>query len=312
MPVLPRFAITPARTRRALVLSALGAAIVLSGCQAQLETDLAVSPAGPTITAVSLAIPDVDFEDSDAAVHSFDTERSDAFDVLQHYSDDDAGNDADTFKLFSDNSAKGDYVAVRAQFDVSNASVTTRDGTQYPLSLVAQPDDQHYALNVGKNDKANLILTLELSFSLIDDTSGSGGYQLQPVIRVARSDTEGTISGTIATSVVQASACRAGRSAGVGVAAYLYDGSGVTPTDYFRSDTLVNVKQPIAAAFVQYSATTDAYAFEIDHIVPGTYTIAWTCQADNENPIADDQLVFNNSADATVGTSATSTVTFTE
>lgn len=304
MSALPRYALFTALT--------LGIAILLGGCQAQLGADLGVSRTGSAIAAVNLAIPYVDFEDSDEAVHSFDTEQSDAFDVLQHYSDDDDANDADTYKLFSDNSAKGNYISVRPRFDVSSASVTTSSGAQYPLSLVAQPDYLTYAVDIGNDDSASMVLTLELPFSLIDDVGNSGTYELQPVIRVARVDSAGTITGTIATSVVQASACRSGRTAGTGVAAYLYDGSGVTPTDYFRTDAVVNVKQPVAAAFVKYSATADAYAFEIDNVAPGTYTIAWTCQADSENPIADDQLVFNNSEDVTVSSSATSSVSFTE
>lgn len=298
--------------RHPFALPLFGAAILLSGCESKLGADLGVSPPAATVRAVRLAIPYVDFEDSDGAVHSFDTDRAAAFDTLQHYSDDDDGNDADTYKLFSDNDAKGDYVAIRPRFDVSDATVTDSSGTQYPLTLAAQPDYQSYALDVGKDDSASLVLTLELPFSLINQVGSGGGYELQPVIRVARVDTAGTISGTIATGLVQASACRNGRTAGTGVAAYLYTGSGVTPTDYFRTDTAVNIKQPVAAAFVQYSADDDAYDFEIDNVAPDTYTIAWTCQADAEQPDVDDGLTFQDSETVTVSSSATSTVDFTE
>lgn len=290
----------------------LAAAVLLGGCEAKLGADLAVSAPAATIKSVTLAIPEVDFEDSDGAVHSFDTERSDAFDTLQHYSDDDTGNDADTFKLFSDNDAKGDYVAIRPRFDVGDAAVIDSSGTQYPLTLAAQPDYQSYPLDVGNDDSANLVLTLELPFSLIDQVASGGGYELQPVLRIADVDTAGTISGSIATALVQASGCRNGRSAGSGVAAYLYAGSGVTPTDYFRSDAVVNVNQPLAAAFVHYSADDDAYDFEIDNVAPDTYTVAWTCQADAEQPDVDDGLVFQDSETVTVSSSATGTVDFSE
>ncbi|NGY06946.1 hypothetical protein [Solimonas terrae] len=299
-----------ASTRLLFALPLLAGAVLLTGCEAKLGADLGVSQPAATIKAVTLAIPYVDFEDSDGAIHSFDTERGDAFDTLQHYSDSDSSNDADTYKLFSDNSAKGNYVSVRPRFDVSNASITDSSGAQYPLSLAAQPDYQSYALDIGNNDSANLVLTLELPFSLINQVSSSGSYELQPVIRVARVDTAGTIAGTIATGLVQASGCRNGRTAGTGVAAYLYTGSGVTPSDYFRTDTVINVKQPVAAAFVHYSASDDAYDFEIDNLAPDTYTIAWTCQADAEQPDVDDGLTFQDSETVTVSASTTSTVTF--
>ena len=47
-------------------------------------------------------------------------------------------------------------------------------------------------------------------------------------------------------------------------------------------------------------------------VAPGTYTIAWTCEADGEHPDENDGLTFKNSETLTVSASATSSVTFTE
>ncbi|NKF23936.1 hypothetical protein [Solimonas marina] len=299
------------RPSRLLRLSILPAALLLGACQSKLEADIGVSTPPATIESLNISVPYVDFKDTDSDVHSFDADDDSTFDILEYLNDDDDDNDDDVFKVFEDKSAKGDYASVRPRFDVSAGSLVTSTGAEYPLTLVSQPDYISYPLSVGKDDSETLLLTLELTFSLIDDTSNSGDYEFKPVIRVARSDTAGEIDGTISTSLVQASSCRDGRTVGTGVAAYLYSGSGITPTDYYKTDDVTNSNQPVAAAFVEYSSDDDAYAFKIRNVEPGTYTIAWTCQADSEDPETDDDLTFIESEDVTVSTSSTSTVSFT-
>ncbi|MGH8443696.1 MAG: hypothetical protein ACREVL_00455 [Solimonas sp.] len=285
-------------------LGLVPALLLLGACQAQVSVDLAASaPSGAS--AVTLAVPYVDLEDSGGSAHNFDASDSSVFDALDY-------TDGDRRELISEDDVAATYTGVRARFDVDNAYVTQSDGTQVPITLAAQPDYVDVSLDVGDNDSATLILTLELPFSLIDRTDSEGDYELQPVLRVAKSDEAADLSGTIAKSVVEASACRAGRTAGAGVAVYLYSGSGVTPTDYYRSDTVVNTNQPVAVAFVAYSATDEAYDYTIRNLAPGTYTAAWTCQADDEQPDQNDSLVFKSSDDVTISSGTASTLDFTE
>lgn len=278
--------------------------LLLGACNARLGVDLAASPPAGA-TAVTLAAPYVDLEDSGGNVDSYDTERGTAFDLLPYA-------DGDRTELVSKDDVSASYAGVRVRFDTDNAYVTLGSGTQVPISLAAQSDYVELSLDLGDNDAETLIVTLELPFSLIDRTDTDGDYELQPALRVAKAGDAGELSGTIAKSIVEASACRAGRTAGSGVAVYLYSGSGITPSDYYRTDSAVNSRQPVAAAFVDYSATDEAYAYAIHHLAPGTYTVAWTCQADAEHPDENDGLAFKSSEDVTVSGGDTATVDFTE
>jgi hypothetical protein len=284
----------------------LPATLLLGACQAKLGVDFATSAPSGSPTSLTLAVPSVDLEDSGGSFHNFDSSDTAAFDVLAY-------DDGDRKELLSETDAAATYVAVRTQFDVGDAYVTQTDGTKVPVSLSAQPEYVDVNLDLGDNDSATLIVTLELPFSLIDRTGTSyADYELQPVLRVAKADSAGELSGTIAKSVVEASACRNGRTAGTGVAVYLYSGSGVTPSDYYRTDTAVNANQPVASALVSYSSTDEAYDYTIYNLAPGTYTVAWTCEADDEHPDQADGLTFNSSETVTIADGATGTVDFTE
>lgn len=276
----------------------------LGACQARLGVDLAISPPGGA-QALSLAVPYVDLLDTGASVHSFDSAQASLFDLLTI----DAG---DRVALLSKDDAEGNFSGIRPRFSLSGASLTSGDGTPLPLTLAAQPDYLDLDLSLSKNDSETVVLTLELPFSLLDRRSRDGGYELRPVLRAARLSEAGDIEGTIPRSLVEASACRGGRSAGSGVAVYAWTGSNVTPADYFRSDTVVSVAQPLASAGVQYDAETDVYDFAIHHLAPGSYTVAWTCQADAEQPDVDDGLSFHDAQSLTLSASGTASVAFDE
>ncbi len=282
----------------------LAALLLLGGCEARLHVDLAVSQPSDA-QALSLAVPYVDLLDTGASVHSFDSAQAHLFDLLTIET-------GDRVELLSKNDAQGDFAGVRARFSLSGASLTSSDGSVLPLTLAAQPDYLDLDLSLSQNDSETVVLTLELPFSLLDRRNSDGGYELRPVLRAARFSEAGSIDGSIPRSLVEASACRAGRTAGRGVAVYVWPGSDVSPADYFRSDTVTNVAQPLASAGLSYDADNDVYSFTIDHLAPGSYTVAWTCQADQEAPDADDGLSFRDTQSLTLSSSASATVAFDE
>lgn len=277
----------------------------LAACQAQLDVDLAVSRS-PGLGAVQLALPTVDLLDSDEAAHSFDGVQSTNIDL---YAEDDAET---LLPLAAIDDAAAHYRGIRARFDLGSATLTKADGTIVPLSLVAQPDYVAIDVKLDDDDQEALILSLELPFSLLDHTASGGDVELRPVLRAVLARDAAEIRGTIARSLVEASDCRAGRSAGSGVAVYAYAGTDVTPSDYFRSDTLVNAAQPIALASVDYDADDDAYRYALLHLEPGSYTLAWTCEADAEQPDADDNLQFRSTMSLSVASAASISLDFTE
>ena len=301
MLVCSRF-LRPARLCRA----ALGLALpVLAACQAQLDVDLDVRRA-PAVQALRLALPTVTLIDKDEATHVFDTSRSSVFDLY-------GVEDGTLQSLLSMDDAAAHYRGVSLQFDLDGANLNTDDGKTWPLTLLAQGDVVDIDFKLDDTDSKALVLSLELPFSLIDRRSSSEqDFALRPVLRAALASEAAEISGTIARSAVEADDCRAGRSVGTGIAVYLYSGTDVTPTDYYRSDSVISLTQPLASARAQYDASDDAYRFTIAQLAPGDYTLSWTCQADGEHPDADDGLQFRGVASLSVSASDTSSLTFTE
>jgi hypothetical protein len=117
--------------------------------------------------------------------------------------------------------------------------------------------------------------------------AGTGAYSLIPVLRAVDADTAASLHGTIDADAVQASACRQGRSAGTGVAVYLFERDTDALLDYKRDRS-----GPVASARVQ--ADGNRYGYEFPYLLAGDYTIAWTCEADADTPDAEQSLSFED------------------
>ena len=117
----------------------------------------------------------------------------------------------------------------------------------------------------------------------------------------------------IAPELVTAEGCTSDPATGAGNAVYVFAGAGVTPDDI---DGVA--PEPLTIAEVQYDAESGRYGYAAPFLAPGSYTVAFTCQAasdavpDVENPGADvdDPLAFSAGVDATVVADEVTTVDF--
>lgn len=286
----------PVRLRIVLV----AAALLVSACEGELVIDLTDAPIDGA-SRVELAVSSVELLGSDGNATTIDSEHTDSFDMLDY-------RDGERLRLVSaDGELDGSYIGLRVRFDDDDAYVL-RNGVSVPIELLSAGEYADVDLSLDDNDSTSLVVDLDLRFSLIDQVDALGVYQMIPVIRVIDADSAGSIEGTIEADEIADTDCRSGRDLGTGVAVYLYEGAGVTPSDYYDDSTVTNLAQPIGSADVAYD--DDAWSYRFHYVAPGSYTVAWTCEADDEQPRDDDGLLFRASADVSVGEAQTAVVDF--
>lgn len=279
-------------TLRGLFLAC--SALFLSACEGELIVDLTDAPVDGA-RRVEMTVSAIELLDSDGDVTTITPDYTSSFDLLDY-------RDGTTLRLLSaDGELDGSYIGLRLRFDDAESYVRDDSGTSVPLELLSAGDYADVDLTFDSTTSASLVVDLDLRFSLIDSIDELGSYQMVPVIRVVDADTAGSVSGTIATDLVDASDCRNGRELGAGVAVYLYPGTDVTPADYYDDGTATSLVQPVGSAAVAYDSDSDTWAYAFHHVAPGDYTLAWTCAADDEHPRTADELQFRASASVTVG-----------
>lgn len=111
----------------------------------------------------------------------------------------------------------------------------------------------------------------------------SGGiYHLRPTLRLVDNSLDGSLSGTVGPTTIS-TLCLAGDKAAV----YLFEGANVPPDDVNIDG---NDVEPIATAPVFWESGNNNYTLAF--LPAGTYTAVFTCDADRDDPGAEDSLMF--------------------
>jgi hypothetical protein len=117
-------------------------------------------------------------------------------------------------------------------------------------------------------------------------------YFLRPTLRLVATDASGSIAGTLdpANAFAAVTTCSTPES----YAVYVYSGAGVLPDDVDGLGA-----EPITTAIV---GSDNGYRYRVAYLEAGTYTVAATCQADQDQPRVDDSTTVNfvHAADVTV------------
>jgi len=272
---------------------------LLAACEAQLDVDLTDGPIdGAESVVLHLTGIQLLKEDGNRVTLDLDHE----VDLLQY-------RNGSTLRLVEGEEVPAArYVGAHLVFAEDGSYVGRSDGSQVP---VVPPETQEFAdldLDVGDDDEASLLLDLELRFSLDDQLSTSGNYALTPVLRALDPEDAGEVSGKVANALVEDADCRQGRSLLRGVGVYAYEGTGVTPVDYARSR--VSGTQPVSATAV-YDDGDGGYRYRFAFLPEGDYTLALTCNADNEQPAVVNDLDFQQRRNVTVNAGETRSIAFT-
>jgi Domain of unknown function (DUF4382) len=179
-------------------------------------------------------------------------------------------------------------LAVNAEFDnvfdsyavLPQGQVELRvpSGSQTGLKLVS-------GFTVTQNQATNIVLDWDLRKALSDPV-GQPGLHLRPALRVTDMAVYGTLTGTVADSLVNDPACTNDLAMDTGNAVYLYAGVIGSPGDIGDA-----VTEPLATATVAQSES-GAYVYMVSYLSLGEYTAAFTCQASDDDPEADDDIDF--------------------
>lgn len=171
-------------------------------------------------------------------------------------------------------------------------SLTIPSGNETGLKLVS-------GFNVPADGSVAVTIDFDLRKSVLEPATNSTAYKLKPTLRLAQNDKAGHISGAVPSTLINASGCGAS-------AAYLFEGSSVTPDDV---DGIT--PDPIDSSLVKLNNSSGKYEYKIGFVPPGDYTIAFTCMANLDNPETNDATVtFSGSANVAVTAGATTTHDF--
>ena len=157
-------------------------------------------------------------------------------------------------------------------------------------------------LTITANQETSFLVDWNLHKGL-NDPVGQTGLFLRPALRVIDMTQFGTLSGTVAMPLVTAAGCANDLTLDIGNAVYIYAGAGVTPDDFDAADP-----EPVATTAVTQNQLGD-YVFET-LLSPGTYTVAFTCQAMADLPDTSEDIAFVEPTDAAIADGQTVTIEF--
>ena len=84
----------------------------------------------------------------------------------------------------------------------------------------------------------------------------------------------------------------------------MYEGSDVT------ADDVGSTTEPVASGLVEMSDTTGEFEYRVAFLTTGDYTVAFTCDANDDAADSDDDITFEAQQNVTVEIDQTTTVDF--
>jgi hypothetical protein len=276
--VWSRFSFGPGALARVTLLTLFA---LLAGCEGEITMDLGTElPTDPNISQVVANVRGLEFTTSGGGTETLEFSDSEQVEFIG------LADDNGVLRLFTgEQLSEGNYTGVRLLFDedrLDDAFVTSTDGTQFPLNLV-DGDYASLSFNVEDNDDSSesFTLALDLRQSLrFDDDNDE--YTLTPVMRAVNTEDMSRIDGLVSVT------CPAGGTLGTG-AVYLYQGQDVTPDDIDGADV-----EPFATAPIFTSTDGGSFFYALRYLPADDYTLAVTCNGNDEDAAEDDDLDFRN------------------
>ncbi len=175
----------------------------------------------------------------------------------------------------------GNYQWIRLDLDDSNPGyIVPSAGGQHLLTI---PSGAQSGLKLNHNFKASkdgmISFTVDFDLRKSVHQTGSGDYNLRPTLRLVSNSNVGSIYGTVDSALIDPNTCSP--------AVYLYEGENISADDEGGQGA-----NPITSALVTLDTGTGDSVYEIGFIEAGNYTLAFTCEADLDDPSTDDNISF--------------------
>src|SRR5215469_1947283 len=208
-------------------------------------------------------------------------------------------------ELFDQPISPGSYGQVRlmvnADGNANDSYITLADGSMHGL-IIPSGDQTGLKLVSGFTVPSSGVVDYTVDFDLRKAITCPPGQSpaciLKPALRLVDNTTVGNIQGQITSTLPN------GCTPGV----YLYAGTVTRPEDMNSSALSTDANQPLASK-VPVGTSTPPYYYQFTFLAPGTYTVAFTCQAAEDNADqADPSVSLIPTATTTVTANATQTV----
>jgi Domain of unknown function (DUF4382) len=193
--------------------------------------------------------------------------------------------------LFNQPIPAGAYGQIRlmvvADGNPSNSYIMLSDGTMHGLQ-VPSGSETGLKLVTGFTVPSSGVVDYTIDFDLRQAITCPPGQApacfLKPVERLVDNSVVGNIQGTVSSTLVPT-----GCTPGV----YLYSGMVTAPEDMNSTAPSTDTNKPLASK-VPVANSQPPYYYQFTFLEPGTYTLAFTCQAALDNPDqADSALLFD-------------------
>ncbi|MDE2196415.1 MAG: DUF4382 domain-containing protein [Gammaproteobacteria bacterium] len=174
---------------------------------------------------------------------------------------------------------------VSASSGTMNSYIVLNDGSQHALVMPAAAQAglrTASGFTITANSGSALTLEFDARKSVIAPLPGSTDYQLEPVLRLVDNSGVGNIIGFVAGTLI---------TSGCTPTVYVYTGNVSSPADL--NNTAPASSQPLTESAVTLDNSTGNYDFTAAFLPPGTYTLAFTCDAAADNPAAADTISFS-------------------
>ncbi len=260
-------------------LAVVALALLLSGCDAAwITVDLGTDPpANPEISAVQANLLGLEFRKGDSTTTTLEFRDGEIVDLLDL-------RDGDPLRLFTNEELPaGTYTGVRLLFDPDQeqSRVTTSEGNTRLRLAAGAFTAVSFTVEDEKESREEFTLTLDLRQSLSFDEANDR-YTLTPALRSVRTEDAARVEGSVAV------VCPAGTVLRDDGAIYLYSGRNVQPDDLDGAEA-----EPFATTGV-IDLGAAAFRYALRFLPAGNYTMAFTCQGDEEVPGSSENLDFRN------------------
>lgn len=178
------------------------------------------------------------------------------------------------------------------QDSVLDSYLELNDGTQQELWIPSGGETGLKLVSgftVPAGGSADFTIDFDLRKSLTNPP-GMPSAILKPALRIVDNTSVGSISGTVSADIINAACADPAMDDG---SVYVYAGETITPVDVQGTES-----DPLASALVNLDG--DQYVYEVGFLPEGSYTVAYTCQAVNDDPTTADDIAFEQSATTAV------------
>src|SRR5882724_6719100 len=208
--------------------------------------------------------------------------------------------------LFDQPIPAGSYNQIRvmvvADGNPTNSYITLSDGTMHGLQ-VPSGFETGLKLVSGFTVSSSGVVDYTIDFDLRKAITCPPGQApvctLKPTQKLVDNTTVGNIQGAVDNTLVP-NGCTPG--------VYLYGGTVTAPEDMNSTAASSDTNQPQASK-VPVANSQPPYYYQFTFLAPGTYTLAFTCQADQDSPDQADTAVTFNPVKPAINVAAKQTVT---